>query len=87
MTILPDPVLRLSTMIMVGDAVSAGAGAALLPHFMVAEDLTSGRLVTWGVAIDHTVSVWVLHTSRRLVSSKVTAFVQFLVASFPDAAL
>jgi len=74
-------------MIMVGDAVSAGAGAALLPHFMVAEDLTSGRLVTWGVAIDHTVSVWVLHTSRRLVSSKVTAFVQFLVASFPDAAL
>lgn len=86
-TFLPDPVLRLSSMIMVRDAVSAGAGAGLLPHFMVAEELRSGRLVTWGVVIDHSVEVWVLHTSRRLVSSKVTAFVQFMIASFPDASL
>ena len=28
-------------MIMMRDAVSAGAGAALQPHFLVAEDLTS----------------------------------------------
>jgi len=87
MTLLPDPVLRLSTMIVVRDAVSAGAGAALLPHFMATEKLTLGRLVIWGAAIRHTVNVWVLHTSRRLVSSEVTAFVQFLVASFPDASL
>jgi DNA-binding transcriptional LysR family regulator len=82
MTFLPDPVLCLSTMIVVRDAVSAGA--ALLPYFLVAEELTSGRLVTWGAAIDPSVAVWVLHTSRRLVSSKVTAFVQFVVGLFPD---
>jgi hypothetical protein len=45
-------------MIMVRDAFSAGTGAALLPYFLVAEELTLGRLVTWGVAIDHTVAIW-----------------------------
>jgi hypothetical protein len=43
MAVPPDPVLCLSTMIIVRDAVSAGAGAALLPHFFVAEEFTPGR--------------------------------------------
>jgi len=35
--------------------------------------------------VDHPVEVWVLHTSQKLVSSKVQAFIQFLIAAFPDA--
>lgn len=87
MTLLPDPVLRLSSLVMVRDAVRAGAGTALLPRSMVAEDLASGRLVSWGTAIDRPIGVWVLHSSRRLASSKITAFTAFLAAAFPDASL
>lgn len=83
----PEPVLRLSSMIMVRDALVAEIGAALLPRFMVADALASGQVVTWGVYTEHAVEVWVLHTSWRLVSSKVRAFVDFLVSCFPDAML
>ena len=82
--LLPDPVLRLSSLLMVRDAVRAGAGAAQLPRFIVADDLAAGRLVSWG-ASDRTVAIWALHTSRRLESSKVTAFVRFLCDAFPEA--
>lgn len=82
----PDPVLRLSSLVMVHDAVRAGAGAALLPPSIVRDDLASGRLVTWGKS-DRAVAMWALHTSRRLASSKVQAFVQFLCDAFPGGAL
>ncbi len=81
-----DPVLRLSSPLMVRDAVRAGAGAALLPRSMVAEDLAAGRLAEWGAAVERAVEVWVLHTSRRLVSPEVAAFVRFLRTAFPDGA-
>lgn len=82
----PEPVLRLSSLLMVRDAVRAGAGAARLPRFLIADDLAAGRLVAWGTS-DWTVALWVLHTSRRLESSKVTAFVRFLCDAFPGASL
>jgi len=82
----PDPVLRLSSLVMVHDAVRAGAGAALLPPSIVQHDLASGRLVTWGQS-DRIVAMWALHMSRRLASSKVQAFVQFLCDAFPDGTL
>ena len=85
MTFLPDPVLRFSSMAMVRDAVFAGAGAAVMPRFLAAEGLANGSLTIWGTVVDHPVEVWVLHTSQKLVSSKVKAFIQFLIASFPDA--
>jgi DNA-binding transcriptional LysR family regulator len=85
--LLPDPVLRLSSLLLVRDAVRAGAGAALLPRSIVADDLAAGRLVCWGEVSDRQVEVWVLHTSRRLVSKKVSVFVQFLCDAFPDASL
>ena len=74
-------------MVMVRDALVAGVGAALLPRFMVADALASGQVVTWGVFTEHTVEVWVLHTSWRLVSSKVRAFVEFLISCFPEGTL
>ncbi|SFV05891.1 LysR family transcriptional regulator [Pseudoduganella namucuonensis] len=81
-TYLPQPVLCLSTPFMARDAVLAGAGAALLPHSAVADELASGRLVAWGTAQGPTIDCWVLHASRRLVSPKVGAFVEFLCNYF-----
>jgi DNA-binding transcriptional LysR family regulator len=72
---------------MIRDAVLQGAGVALLPHSLIADDLDPGRLVSWGALAGPPVEVWVLHTSRRLMSSKVKAFVQFLCDAFPDQSL
>ena len=80
----PNPVLRLSSILVVRDAVLANAGAARLPRSMVASDLAAGRLVSWGIVEDRPVSAWALHVSRRLVNSRVTAFIAALVAAFPD---
>ena len=82
--LLPDSRLRLSSILMVRDAVLSGVGAALLPRWLVADDISAGRLTCWGVS-DRTVSVWALYASRRHVSRKITAFVQFLCDAFADA--
>jgi DNA-binding transcriptional LysR family regulator len=74
----PKAVLRFSTFLPMRDAVLAGAGAAMVPHFIVASDLTDGRLVSWGISTAPAAEVWALHASRRLVSPKVAAFVQFI---------
>ncbi len=59
----------------------------MLPLSMVADDLEADRLANWAVAQDRPVVIWALYTSRRLVNSKVTAFLGFLVDAFPDATL
>lgn len=41
-----------------------------------------GRLVQWGT-VGEEVELWVLHTSRRLQSPKVRAFVGFLCEQYP----
>lgn len=79
----PVPVLRLSSLLMVRDAVLAGAGAALLPKLLVQEDIRRGRLLHWGTDIQPPVEIWVLRNSRRLVGAKVRAFLEVLEASFP----
>ena len=81
-TILPEPVLRFSSIFMVRDAVLAGMGTALLPNSLVRQDLETGRLTSWGVLVDYQIDVWVLHASRRLVSPKVSAFVNFMIGHF-----
>ena len=83
----PDPVLRLSSLLMVRDAVLAGAGAGLLPRFMVADDIEAGRLACWGTVEDRPVAIWALHPSRRLVSGKVAAFLRCLAEAFPNRSL
>ncbi len=77
----PRPVLRLSSLPMQRAAVLAGGGAALLPRSLVGQDVSVGRLVRRGVQNEAPPELWVLHTSRRLVDPKVTAFVQFLAAA------
>ena len=82
LTLQPDPMLHLSSLLMVRDAVLLGAGAALLPRTMIEEDLAAGRLVEWGVEEGVQTELWALHTSRRLVSDKVRAFLRCLDKTF-----
>jgi DNA-binding transcriptional LysR family regulator len=78
----PRVVLRLSSLPMQRAAVLTGGGAALLPRSLVGQDVSAGRLVRWGVDGGAPPELWALHTSRRLVDTKVTAFVQHLTAAF-----
>ncbi len=79
----PQPILRLSTLMMIRDAVLNGAGVALLPQSIIGSMLRDGSLIEWGSA-GQDVELWVLHTSRRLQSPKVRAFIEFLCAQFPQ---
>lgn len=74
----PVAVLRLSSLPMMRDAVVAGAGAALLPRSLVGGDVAAGRVALWGRSDGPPNEIWALHTSRRLVSPKVTAFTAHL---------
>ena len=85
-TVAPQPVLRLSSLLMVRDAIAAGAGAAMVPQSIIGGLLEKGELVSWGIAGDE-VELWVLHTSRRLQSPKVRAFVEFMSQQYPGGSL
>ncbi|WP_440963913.1 LysR family transcriptional regulator [Massilia sp. GER05] len=78
-----DPVLRLSSLVMVRDAVRAGVGAGCLPASVVSHDLAAGRLVRWGDVAGPEIALWALYPSRRLLSARVSAFLDYLKAAFP----
>lgn len=82
----PAPVLRLSSLLMVRDAVLARAGAAMLPKLLVAEDIEAGRLAYWGKQAGPPVEIWALQSSRRLVGAKVRAFLEVVGRAFPEKA-
>ncbi len=69
---------------MVREAVLTGVGAALLPKPLVAADVAAGRLDCWGVEDGPAVEIWALYSSRRLLSAKVRAFLDALVAAFAE---
>lgn len=75
-------VLQLPLLAMIRDAALTGIGAARLPRLLVANDLAAGRLVSWGAVTDKPSELWVLHTSKRLQSPKIKAFVSFLEKAF-----
>jgi len=85
LAIEPQPVLRLSSLLMVRDAVIAGAGVALLPRSIIGGAIGKGELATWG-EVGEEVELWILHVSRRLQSPKVRAFVDFMCAQYPSGA-
>jgi DNA-binding transcriptional LysR family regulator len=78
-----DPVLRLSSLIMVRDAVRAGVGAGRLPVSLVSRDLAAGTLVHWGDVDGPDIELWTLYPSRRLLSARVSAFLDYLKEAFP----
>lgn len=82
----PQPVMRASSLLIVRDAALAGVGVAVLPRSIIGSRLKSGELVQWGTTGD-VVELWALHTSRRLPSAKVRAFMDFMRDQYPDGEL
>jgi len=78
------PVLALSSMIMVRDAVRAGAGAGRLPLSLISRDRADGTLVHWGDIEGPEIALWALYPSRRLLSARVSAFLDYLKQAFPQ---
>lgn len=74
----------LSSLIMVRDAVRAGVGAARLPISLVSHDLTDWTLQHWGDIEGSEIALWALYPSRRLLSARVSAFLDFLKQAFPE---
>lgn len=82
--IRPEPMLRMSSLLLVHDAVLAGAGPALLPKLLVADDLAAGRLALWGTQDGPPVEIWALQSSGRLIGAKVRAFLDVVEKTFPN---
>lgn len=78
-----SPVLSLSSLVMVRDAVRAGAGAARLPISLVSHDLSAGTMVHWGDLEGPDIALWTLYPTRRLLSARVSAFLDHLKEAFP----
>lgn len=81
-----EPVLHLSSLVMVRDAVRAGAGVARLPVSLASNDLAAGTLECWGDVEGPEIALWALYPSRRLLSARVAAFLDFLKQAFPKGA-
>jgi DNA-binding transcriptional LysR family regulator len=81
-----EPVLRLSSLVMIRDAVRTGVGAARLPISLVSRDLAAGTLVHWGDVPGVQIELWALYPSRRLLSARVSAFLDHLKQAFPSGA-
>lgn len=79
-----EPVLSLGSLTMIRDAVRSGIGAARLPASLVSHDLAAGRLVHWGDAEAPEIALWTLYPTRRLLSARVSAFLDHLKGAFPN---
>jgi DNA-binding transcriptional LysR family regulator len=84
--LLVRPVVSLSSLFMVRDAVRAGVGAACLPISLVSHDIAAGKLAHWGDVPGPDIALWTLYSSRRLLSARVSAFLEYLRAAFPRGA-
>lgn len=79
--------VRVNDMTVARDLAVAGLGLALVPSFLVGEDLAAGRLVRLlpGVRRDHT-ALYAVYPSRRFVAPTVRAFVDLCQARFGERA-
>jgi DNA-binding transcriptional LysR family regulator len=68
---------------MVRDAVRMGVGAGRLPISLVSHDLAAGTLVQWGDVEGSDISLWTLYPTRRLLSARVSGFLDHLKSAFP----
>ncbi|WP_267396485.1 MULTISPECIES: LysR family transcriptional regulator [unclassified Sphingomonas] len=83
-TIAVNPVLSMSSLVMVRDAVRMGIGAGRLPLSLVSHDLAAGTLVSWGDVEGPGTALWALYPTRRLLSARVSAFLDHLREAFPQ---
>jgi DNA-binding transcriptional LysR family regulator len=79
-----NPVLSLSSLVMVRDAVRMGVGVGRLPVSLVSHDLADGTLAHWGDVEGPEIALWALYPTRRLLSARVSAFLDFLREAFPQ---
>ena len=79
-----EPALGLASLIMVRDAVRAGVGLGRLPVSLVSQDLAKGTLVHWGDVDAQDITLWALYPTRRLLSTRVSAFLDHLKQAFPN---
>lgn len=82
-SIAVNPILSLSSLVMVRDAVRMGVGAARLPVSLVSHDLAAGTMVQWGDVDGPEIALWTLYPTRRLLSARVSAFLEYLKEAFP----
>jgi len=78
-----ESVLTVSSLMNVRDAVRMGVGAAQLPISLVSRDLALGRVVKWGDVQESEIDLWALYPSKRLLSARVSAFLDHLKSAFP----
>ena len=78
------PVLSLSSFVMIRDAVRTGVGIARLPVSLVSRDLAAGTLLHWGDVEGPGTALWALYPTRRLLSARVSAFLDHLREAFPQ---
>jgi DNA-binding transcriptional LysR family regulator len=81
----PHAVMVCSSMALTYGAALRGVGCAMLPRWLVEDDVAAGRLSLWGRVPDRSTETWVLHTSQRLTSPKVRAFVDTMMAAYRTA--
>lgn len=75
-----DPVMKSSDSTLSYQMVLAGMGAAVLPSWLVADDLACGRLVRLPSGPDFTGTLFAVYASRRHMPLKLRSFIDFLVA-------
>ena len=78
-----NPVLGLSSLLMVRDAVRLGVGVGRLPLSLVSHDLDTGVLEKWGEIAGPETALWALYPSRRLLNARVSVFLAYLKEAFP----
>jgi DNA-binding transcriptional LysR family regulator len=70
------------------DCALAGLGIALLPTWLVSEDILSGRLIAifpeleWLIAAGPERAIWAIYPPKKIVAPKVKAFISFLAHRF-----
>jgi DNA-binding transcriptional LysR family regulator len=55
-----------------------------MPISLVSNDLADGTLLNWGDIEGSEIALWALYPSRRLLSARVSAFLDFLRQAFPN---
>lgn len=80
----PRVALSSTSLMLLRDAALEGAGFALLPELLVARDLREARLIAHGRSADAGPEIWALHTSRRLPSARIRAFLDTLITELPE---
>lgn len=74
--------LYISSPFIIRSTLISGAGSALLPEALVADDIKAGRLIYLGVSEQPELVLWCLYPSRRYVTGRLRAFIDLLKETF-----